>query len=77
MSISITVPLSHRDWAVLRAAAAGRCAIADKVGVSLVVDGLACCDQHVGARLAAAGLISASAGPVQLTAGGRALLEAA
>ncbi|WP_219417058.1 hypothetical protein [Pseudonocardia nigra] len=77
MSTSTTNTLSHRDRAVLRAVAAGRCAIADAIGVALVVDGLACCDQHVGARLARAGLIGAAAGPARLTATGRALLDAA
>jgi hypothetical protein len=77
MNTTSTVPLSHRDRAVLRAVAAGRCAVADAIGVALVVDGLPCCDQQVGTRLAAAGLIGAAAGPAMLTATGRALLEAA
>jgi hypothetical protein len=47
--------LSRRDVAVLRAVAAGRCAMSAVSGGSLTVDGL-CCDQFVGLRLASAGL---------------------
>jgi len=70
-----TTELSHRDRAVLRAVAAGRCTVST-IGV-LAVDGLGCCDQFVGRRLAAAGLIAAGSGPAHLTTAGRALLEAA
>lgn len=70
-----TTDLSHRDRAVLRAVAAGRCTVST-IGV-LAVDGLGCCDQFVGRRLANAGLIDAGPGPAHLTASGRALLEAA
>ena len=68
------IPLSQRDRAVLRAVAVGRCEIA---GQSLLVDGLCCCDQFVGARLTQAGLIAADGsqcGPARLTASGQALL---
>jgi len=68
--------LSHRDRAVLRAVAAGRCTIS-AVGGQLAVDGMACCDQFVGRRLATAGLISPCPGPARVTPTGRALLEAA
>ena len=70
-----TADLSHRDRAVLRAVAVGRCTMS-AIGV-LAVDGLACCDQFVGRRLTNAGLIAAEPGPARLTATGRALLEAA
>lgn len=71
--------LSHRDRAVLRAVAAGRCAVSGDAGMSLVIDGVHCCDQLVGPRLTGAGLIAAGArpGPARLTASGQALLEAA
>jgi len=75
-----TIMLSHRDRAVLRAVAAGRCEISDPVAVSLVIDGKCVCDQLVGPCLARAGLIAASGarpGPARLTASGQALLEAA
>ncbi len=77
MSTTLTVSLTRRDHAVLRAVAAGRCAIADDIGVALVVDGVPCCDQHVGPSLAAAGLIDSAPGRARLTPRGRALLEAA
>jgi hypothetical protein len=73
--MTTTTELSHRDRAVLRAVAAGRCTVS-AIGV-LAVDGLGCCDQFVGRRLAAAGLIDADPGPAHLTATGRALLEVA
>ncbi|MGH8963716.1 MAG: hypothetical protein ACRDXB_00030 [Actinomycetes bacterium] len=67
--------LSHRDRAVLRAVAAGRCTVA--AGAVLAVDGMGCCDQFVGHRLTTAGLIATGPGPAHLTSDGRALLEAA
>jgi hypothetical protein len=73
-------PLSHRDRAVLRAVAAGRCQVSADVGVQLVIDGVCCCDQLIGARLSEAGLIAiegARPAPARLTPTGRALLEAA
>jgi hypothetical protein len=73
--MNTTIDLSYRDRAVLRAVAAGRCTVS-AIGV-LAVDGLGCCDQFVGRRLAAAGLIAADPGPVHLTDTGRALIEAA
>jgi len=66
--------LTHRDRAVLRAVAAGRCEIA---GSSLLVDGLCCADQFVGTRLTSAGLITARPGPAVLTSAGYAVLDAA
>jgi hypothetical protein len=72
--------LSHRDRAILRAVAAGRCALSGDVGVALVVDGVGLADQFAAPRLVQAGLIDAAAskrGPVRLTESGRALLEAA
>jgi hypothetical protein len=73
--MNTTTDLSYRDRAVLRAVAAGRCTVSS-IGV-LAVDGLGCCDQFVGRRLAAAGLLAPGPGPARLTASGRALLEAA
>ncbi|SDG90970.1 hypothetical protein SAMN05216553_11363 [Lentzea fradiae] len=65
--------LTHRDRAVLKAVADGRCEIA---GHSLLVDGLCCADQFVGLRLTTAGLISARPGRAALTSAGQALLAA-
>jgi hypothetical protein len=73
--MTTTTDLSHRDRAVLRAVAAGRCTVS-AIGV-LAVDGLGCCDQFAGRRLAAAGLIAAGPGPAHLTVTGRALIDAA
>jgi hypothetical protein len=70
----MTTEITYRDRAILRAVAAGRCAIS---GGSLVVDGVGCCDQFVGRRLAAAGLIASAPGPAALTETGQALLAAA
>ena len=74
MTAAMMSPLTHRDRAVLRAVAAGRCVLAGVHG--LIVDGLCCADQFVGSRLTAAGLITASgsSGTAQLTAAGRAVL---
>ncbi|SEQ44540.1 hypothetical protein SAMN05216188_10363 [Lentzea xinjiangensis] len=69
-----TSPLTHRDRAVLRAVADGRCEI---TGSSLLVDGLCCADQFVGPRLTSAGLISACPGPAALTSAGYEVLSAA
>lgn len=69
--------ISHRDRSVLRAVAAGRCAMSAGACPALTVDGLCCSDQFAGARLAGAGLISATQGAVSLTDTGRALLDAA
>ena len=66
--------LTHRDRAVLRAVADGRCEIS---GSSLLVDGLCCADQFAGLRLRTAGLISTRPGPAALTTAGYALLDAA
>lgn len=73
---TMSSPPSHRDLAVLRAVAAGRCEMSGVCGGSLTIDGLGCCDQFVGPRLASAGLIAAGPrpGPVRLTDSGRALL---
>ncbi|HEY3261094.1 MAG TPA: hypothetical protein VGJ95_12645 [Pseudonocardiaceae bacterium] len=71
--------LSHRDRAVLRAVAAGRCQISAGPGAPLSIDGIGCADQLVGPRLIKAGLINAVArpGPAHLTSSGRAVLAAA
>jgi hypothetical protein len=75
----MTTDLTHRDRAILRAVAAGRCRITGDACAALVIDGLSCCDQFVGPRLTQAGLIVAGARqePARLTESGRALLEAA
>ena len=79
MSISMVSDLNHRDRAVLRAVAAGRCVLHGPHGTALQVDGRWCADQFAGARLTAAGLIidSGPAEPAQLTPVGHALLDAA
>jgi hypothetical protein len=69
--------LSHRDRAVLRAVAAGRCVVSGDVGMSLLIDGRYCSDQFAGVRLSGAGLIAASVsrpGPAKITLSGRTLL---
>ncbi|HEV2778764.1 MAG TPA: hypothetical protein VGX25_05125 [Actinophytocola sp.] len=79
MSATI-IPLSHRDRAILRAVAAGRCQISGGACAALTVDGLSCCDQFVGVRLTEAGLIAAPGRepePARLTESGRAVLAAA
>ena len=79
MQTSMVSDLNHRDRAVLRAVAAGRCVLQGPHGAGLQVDGRWCADQFAGARLTAAGLIVASgpAEPAQLTPAGHALLDAA
>jgi hypothetical protein len=74
-----TAALTHRDRAVLRAVAAGRCEISPTSGGVLVVDGLCLSDQFTGPRLTAAGLIAtaAASGPALLTPSGHAVLSAA
>ena len=75
---TIEIPLSHRDRAVLRAVAAGRCLISGGATVALLIDGLGCCDQFVASRLIEAGLIAAPgshAEPAQLTETGHTLLS--
>jgi hypothetical protein len=75
MSVTTLPALTPRDRSVLRAVAAGRCS---RPGPSsLTVDGMALADQFAGLRLLDAGLITAAAGPVALTAVGEALLTAA
>ncbi|MEV0676183.1 hypothetical protein AB0I60_06620 [Actinosynnema sp. NPDC050436] len=68
----MTIPLTHRDWSVLRAVEAGRCAYA---AGTLLIDGVCCCDQFLGSRLASAGLIARGPGPARLTTAGHALLD--
>lgn len=63
--------LTHRDRAVLRAVADGRCEIS---GSALLVDGLCCADQFVAPRLTSAGLIATRPGPAVLTSAGHAAL---
>jgi hypothetical protein len=79
MTTTMREPLSHRDRAVLRAVARGRCRHSGDVGTPLLVDGVYCSDQLVGLRLAAAGLIATGTGhrATTMTARGRAALSAA
>jgi hypothetical protein len=79
MNTTTATPLSHRDRAVLRAVAAGRCAFSAAAGGALVVDGLCFADQFAGPRLTSAGLIAVpgGTGPARLTESGRELLAAA
>ena len=72
-----TAALNHRDRAVLRAVAAGRCELSAVSGGTLVIDGLCFADQFAGPRLTAAGLIASGAGRAQLTPFGQSLLAAA
>lgn len=74
MDTATVTAITPRDRAVLRAVAAGRCVYASG---TLLVDGLCCCDQFIGPRLARAGLIAPQPGPARLTHDGQALLEAA
>jgi hypothetical protein len=79
MTTTTHEPLSHRDRAVLRAVAGGRCRHSGEIGTPLLVDGVYCSDPLVGLRLAAAGLIAdgAAQGAATITASGRAVLAAA
>lgn len=72
------VELSHRDAALLRAIAAGRCEVAGDGGLVLTVDGRCFCDQLAAPRLTGAGLIApagARRAPARLTAAGQAVLS--
>jgi hypothetical protein len=73
--------LSHRDRALLRAAAAGRCELVCGCRPALLIDGRWCCDQGAAHQLAAAGLLAPSRSapvgtrvPAELTEAGRAVL---
>jgi hypothetical protein len=80
MTTTNVTELNHRDRAVLRAVAAGRCQITGGACASLLIDGVSCCDQMVAPRLTRAGLIAAAGPrpePARLTASGQALLKAA
>lgn len=80
MDTTTYAPISHRDRAVLRAVAGGRCRLARDLGGTLLVDGLCFADPFAGSRLRDAGLIVAAAPQteqVRLTESGRALLGAA
>ena len=71
--------LSHRNRAVLRAVAGGRCRHTGEIGTPLLIDGVYVSDQLVGLRLAAAGLIAGGSGrgATTITESGRAALAAA
>lgn len=79
MDDTADLALSHRDRALLRAVLAGRCQVSGAASVRLVVDGVGCSDQFVGARLLAAGLIASpgsETSPARLTDTGLAALAA-
>jgi hypothetical protein len=79
MNSTITT-LTHRDLAVLKAVASGRCVVSGSRASTLTIDGLRCADQFVGPRLAGAGLIVTDRQRperARLTDSGRALLLAA
>lgn len=74
---SVPTAVTGRDRAVLRAVAAGRCAMGP--GRALTVDGIHCADQFAAHRLLGAGLITAVGSvpsPARLTRSGAALLAA-
>lgn len=72
--------LSRRERSVLLAIHAGRCEVSGTTIAELIIDGYGCSDQFIGPRLVHAGLVEPP-GPrpaqAQLTATGRAVLEAA
>jgi hypothetical protein len=72
--------LNLRERSVLRAVEAGRCQVVGSGSVLLLVDGVGCSDQFLGARLVRAGLVAPPGPDVStalLTPSGRALLAAA
>lgn len=85
-TVSTTAPargcVSRREFALLRAVAAGRGEITVGCEPDLFIDGLACCDQSAAHHLAHAGLVQATS-PVEvgqrasaeLTNAGRSALE--
>ncbi|GAA4735297.1 hypothetical protein [Actinomycetospora chibensis] len=77
MTTTTCHPLSHRERAILRAVAAGRCRLSPEIGAPLLVDGVYCSDQLVGLRLATAGLIRDGRRTPTITETGRAALAAA
>lgn len=79
-----TMPLTHRDRALLTAVDAGRCDLVPTRVPDLRVDGRWFCDQPRAHALVAAGLLAAAEGgsgrdlvPARLTGAGRAALAAA
>jgi hypothetical protein len=77
MNASKIATLNHRERAILRAVAAGRCQVTGDACPVLLIDGMGCCDQLAGPRLVGAGLIGSEPGPARITGSGRALLDAA
>lgn len=76
MSGTMSIALSGRDRALLRAVAAGRCLLDADCEPVLMVDGLACADSAAARRLIDAGLLEPPARPhvlsvAVLTAAGR------
>lgn len=74
MTTTQAAMLSHRDRAVLRAVAAGRCVLAGLQDMALRIDGMNVADQFAGPRLLAAGLIAGSTTRLALTPAGRAAI---
>jgi hypothetical protein len=77
VSFPTTAQVTGRDRAVLRAVAAGRCALRAGCEPVLVVDGVACADSGVARRLIVAGLLVPPVGAAdraRLTAAGRVAL---
>jgi len=58
---TISLPLSHRSNAMLRAVAANRAEMTLSAEPDLRIDGLLCCDQATARELAHAGLIRPAA----------------
>ncbi|PVZ14185.1 hypothetical protein [Actinomycetospora cinnamomea] len=70
---TISVTVSHRDRAVLRAVASGRASVE---GGALFIDGRFNADQFALVRLGRAGLVTTDGGPARLTAVGSHVLLA-
>jgi hypothetical protein len=58
MVVTVPLMLSDRDYAILGAVAAGRCAVGQSDGGILTIDGMACCDQFAARRLLRSGVVS-------------------
>ncbi len=77
--MSVSLVLSSRDRALLRAVSAGRCGFRGGCQPVLLVDGLVCADWAAARRLVEAGLVvapdaSVALAEVSLTAAGNAAL---
>lgn len=77
--MAVTMGVSGRDRALLRAVSAGRCEFRGGCGPVLLVDGLVCADWSAARRLVDAGLVvapdpSVALSTVSLTPAGTAVL---